>query len=219
MSLLTRVTVTGIDGDSTQALPPLEFGYTAWDPAARRYQPLSVTAAQLPATSLAGPGLDLVDMFGDGLPSILQLNGTARYWRNRGDGSFDPPRSLSYAPAGVNLGDPGVQLADFDGDGRPDLLVSTATRTGYWPLASDGGFDPAGYVPVSPAPTVSLSDPLVRLIDLDGDGITDALRTGDQLRAVLQRQRRQLRPGPGRPARRRRPRCDLRRSRGCSWPT
>src|SRR5262249_40423718 len=37
----------------------------------------------------------------------------------------------------------------------------------------------AGYVPVSPAPTVSLSDPLVRLIDLDGNGITDALRTGD----------------------------------------
>ena len=80
----------------------------------------------------------------------------------------------------MNLGDPGVQLADLDGDGRPDLLVSTPDRTGYWPLASNGGFDPAGYVPVSPAPTVSLSDPLVRLIDLDGDGITDALRTGDQ---------------------------------------
>ena len=67
VSLLTRITVTGVDGISTQALPPLEFGYTAWDPAARRYQPLTVTAAELPATSLAGPGLDLVDLFGDGL--------------------------------------------------------------------------------------------------------------------------------------------------------
>ena len=180
VSLLTRVTVTGVDGDTTQTLPPLEFGYTPWDPAARRYHPLAVPAAQLPATSLAGPGLDLVDMFGDGLVSILQLNGTAQYWRNRGDGSFDPPRSLSYAPAGVDLGDPGVQLADLDGDGRPDLLVSTPDRTGYWPLAADGGFDPAGYIPVRDAPTVSLADPLVRLIDLDGDGITDALRTGDR---------------------------------------
>lgn len=180
VSLLTRIMVTGVDGASTQALPPLEFGFTPWDPAARRYQPLAVTAAQLPATSLADKDMDLVDMFGDGLVSILQLDGMARYWRNRGNGSFDQPRSLAYTPAGVNLGDPGVQLADLDGDGRPDLLLSTPARTGYWPLAADGGFDPAGYVPVSPAPTVSLSDPLVRLIDLDGDGITDALRTGDR---------------------------------------
>jgi RHS repeat-associated protein len=180
VSLLTRITVTGIDGDNTQALPPLELGYTPWDPAARRYRPLGATAAQLPATSLATPGMDLVDMFSYGLPSILQLNGAARYWRNRGDGTFDPPRSLAYAPAGINVGDPGVQLADLDGDGRPDLLVSTPERTGYWPLGSNGGFDPAGYVPVSPAPTVSLSDPLVRLMDLDGDGVTDALRTGDK---------------------------------------
>jgi RHS repeat-associated protein len=178
VSLLTQVSTTGVDGDSTEALPPVEFGYTAWDPAARRYQPLTVTSAQLPATSLAAPGIDLVGMFGDGLPSILQLNGTALYWRNRGDGSFDQPRSLSYAPAGASLGSPGVQLADFDGDGRPDLLVSSPLRTGYWPLAS-GGFDPAGYIAERAAPTVSLSDPLVRLVDLDGDGITDALRTGD----------------------------------------
>jgi RHS repeat-associated protein len=180
VSLLTRITVTGVDGGSRQALPPLEFGYTSWDPAARRYQELTAPAAQLPSSSPAGPGVDLVDVFGDGLASILQLNGAARYWRNRGDGTFDPPRSLAYAPAGVTLGDSGVQLADFDGDGRPDLLVSTPDRTGYWPLASNGGFDPAGYVRVSPAPTLSLSDPLVRLIDLDGDGITDALRTGDR---------------------------------------
>jgi RHS repeat-associated protein len=180
VSLLTQITVTGVDGDSTQALPPLEFGYTPWDPAARHYQPLTVTASQLPPTSLAAPGLDLVDMLGDGLASILELNGTARYWRNRGNGIFDPPHSLTYAPAGVNLGDSGVQLADLDGDGRPDLLLSTSLRTGYWPLASNGGFDPAGYVPVSQAPTVSLSDPLVRLIDLDGDAKIDALRTGDQ---------------------------------------
>ena len=43
-------------------------------------------------------------MFGDGLVSILELNGTARYWRNRGGGRFDPPRHLSYVPAGVEPG-------------------------------------------------------------------------------------------------------------------
>ena len=57
-SLLTRVTVTGIDGDRTQALPPLELGYTAWDPAARRYQ--AAHRARRPAsghlTGRARPG-------------------------------------------------------------------------------------------------------------------------------------------------------------------
>ena len=124
--------------------------------------------------------LDLVRQFGDGLASILQLNGTARYWRNRGNGEFDPPHSIPVVPTGANLGDPGVQLADIDGDGRPDLLLTSPTRTGYWPLASDGGFDPTGYARASPAPTFSLSDPLVRLIDLDGDGVMDVLRTGDR---------------------------------------
>ena len=119
-------------------------------------------------------------MFGDGLASILQLNGAARYWRNRGDGSFDPPRSLSLRPGRGEPGRPGRPA------GR--LRRRRAARTCLYPLPpgpatghwrTDGGFDPAGYVSVGQSPTVSLSDPLVRLIDLNGDGVTDALRTGD----------------------------------------
>jgi len=189
VSLLHKITVTGHDGTSTEQLPPIEFGYTDWEPQERRFTPLT---GELPASSLGAPGLDLVDLFGDGRPCILELNGFARYWRNRGDGTFDPPRSLRTVPAGVALGAPGVQLADMDGDGRPDLLLSTPTATGYWPLATppgapDGtpaGFDPAGYVAARSAPTVSLSDPSVRLIDLDGDGRVDVLRAGAQLLAA-----------------------------------
>jgi RHS repeat-associated protein len=182
VSLLARIQVTGHDGAATQQLPPLEFGYTDWDPAQRRFQPLS---GELPLMSLGTPGLDLVDLFGDGLPSVLELDGTARYWRNRGGGTFDLPRRLGYAPAGVALGAPGVQLADMDGDGRPELVVSSPDRTGYWPLATDrsgrAGFDPAGYVAAATAPTFGLSDPRLRLVDLDGDGRMDLLRAGETL--------------------------------------
>jgi hypothetical protein len=190
VSLLTKILIVGLDGQNTQQLPPLEFGYTGWQPEARRFQPLT---GELPATSLGAPGMDLVDLFGDGRPCILELNGFARYWRNGGEGAFDPPRTLRAVPAGVALGAPGVQLADMDSDGRPDLVVSTGTMTGYWPLqarrgdGADGqpaGFDPAGYVAAKAAPTVSLSDPSVRLIDLDGDGRVDVLRTGQQFTAA-----------------------------------
>jgi RHS repeat-associated protein len=180
VSLLKTITVTGHDGTTTQQLPPLELGYTAWDPTTRRYQQLTSPAAGMPATSLANKDLDLVDLFGDGLQSILLLDGQARYWRNRGATTFDPPRPLAFVPAGVSLAAAGVQLADVDGDGRTDLLVSSPALAGYWPLDDNGGFDPGGYVAAKSAPTFSLSDPDVRLIDLDGDGVIDALRTGDR---------------------------------------
>ena len=49
------------------------------------------TGTDLPARSLADPDLELVDLFGNGLPDILEMNGTVRYWRNLGGGRFDLP--------------------------------------------------------------------------------------------------------------------------------
>jgi len=185
-SLLTRVQTVGHDGDETQEMPPLELGYTGWEPTRRRYQALRASGNALPDVSLAHPDLDLVDLYGDGLPSVLQLSGTtARCWRNLGDGWLDRPRLLRSVPAGVALGAPGVQIADLDGDGRPDLLVTDGLRAGYFPVDANGGFDPGGYVRYAAAPAFGLADPQTRLIDLDGDGVADALRTGAVLEIYL----------------------------------
>ena len=77
-------------------LPPLEFNYTRFEPAGRHFLPLQ--GRDLPATSLAHPDLELVDLFGNGLPDILEMNGTVRYWRNLGGGRFDLPREMRTAP-------------------------------------------------------------------------------------------------------------------------
>src|SRR5712692_109918 len=186
VSLLSAITVTGHDGLTTQALPPLEFGYSKWEPAKRRYQPIDSVGGAAPDHSLADKEVDLVDLFGQGLPDVLQLaGGVARYWRNRGGGQLDRARNLATAPAGVSLGGAGVQLLDADGDGRPDLLITTAERAGYFPISTDGGFDPRGYVPYRAAPAFELTDPNTRLIDVDGDGIPDVLRTGTTLQVWL----------------------------------
>jgi RHS repeat-associated protein len=177
ISLLRRIRVEGHDGPATQSLAPLEFSYTAFDPARQRYQVLSGINEAVPERSLASPDFELVDLFGDGLPDVVQMNTVARYWRNRGGGEFDLPRTMERAPIGVGLAETGVQVADMDGDGRPDLLVLKGERGGYF-TGLGNGWDQGSYVRYPQAPTINLEDPETRLVDLNGDGVVDALRTG-----------------------------------------
>jgi RHS repeat-associated protein len=179
-SLLSQVLVEGHDGDLRESLPPLEFGYTAFEPTKRRYQPFNGANGSRPERSLGHPEYELVDLYGNGLPTVLEFNEQVRYWRNRGGGRFDLPRTMETAPAGVHLGEPGVQLLDANGNGRADLMVIDGLRDGYFPLTFDGQWNKRGFVRYRSAPTINLDAPDVRLLDLDGDGVTDALRTGMQ---------------------------------------
>jgi RHS repeat-associated protein len=179
ISLLSQVLVEGFDGDRRESLPPLEFGYTAFEPTERRYQALGARGSR-PERSLGHPELELIDLFGNGLPTIVEVNEQVRYWRNRGEGSFDLVRTMPTAPAGVRLSEPGVQVLDADGNGRPDLMVSEGQRAGYYPLSFAGEWRERGFVPYRAVPPINLDAPDVRLLDLDGDGVTDALRTGPQ---------------------------------------
>jgi RHS repeat-associated protein len=182
VSLLSQVQVEGYDGvRPPEALPPLEFTYTAFEPERRRYRPITAPNGWVPEGSLGHPEYELADLFGDALPSVVQLNGRARYWRNRGNSRFDPPRLMTEAPATAHLADPGVRIADVNGDGRPDLLVTNGIQAGYYPLSQDGGWDRRGYVAYQQAPSFNLEDPEVQLVDLDGDGAVDALHSGTRL--------------------------------------
>ncbi|CAN5788944.1 SpvB/TcaC N-terminal domain-containing protein [soil metagenome] len=182
-SLLSQVLVEGHDREvrePLESLPPLEFGYTAFEPTERRYQPFTGANGSRPDRSLGHPEFELVDLFGNGLPTVLEFNEQVRYWRNRGDGRFDLLRTMETAPAGVRLSEPGVQLLDANGNGRADLMVIEGLRNGYYPLTFDGQWNERGFVRYRGVPTVNLDAPDVRLLDLDGDGVTDALRTGPQ---------------------------------------
>ena len=178
-SLLSQVVVEGCDDDRREALPALEFGYTAFEPTERRYQPLGASGSR-PERSLGHSDFELIDLFSNGLPTVVELNEQVRYWRNRGDGSFDHVRTMQTSPASVRLSEAGVQLLDADGNGRSDLMVIDGQRTGYYPLTSAGEWHEKGFVRYRTAPSINLDAPDVRLLDLDGDGVTDALRTGPQ---------------------------------------
>jgi RHS repeat-associated protein len=179
ISLLAAVRVVGFDdaGQDQRELPAVEFGYTRFQPIGRSFEP--VEGSELPAISLARPDVELVDVTGDGLPDVIELNGRALLRRNVGGGKFDRPETLPNAPAGLSLSAPGVQLLDADGDARADVLVSTQRIAGFFPLGFDARFE--DFRPYKRAPTFNLEDAETRLVDLTGDGITDAIRSNGRL--------------------------------------
>lgn len=187
VSLLAEIGVEGLDPDrgTTQSLPSLQLGYGAFHPQNGRFDP--VKGDDLPPASLGNPEYELVDLMSNGLPHIVEMNSSIRYWRNLGGGRFDSPRSMKEAPSGAALADPGVHMIDANGNGRADLLVSRQAMSGYYPLTSDGKWDKDSFQPYDVVPSVTFDDPEVRLVDLDGDGVTDALRSGASFECFFNR--------------------------------
>ncbi|HJR85266.1 MAG TPA: SpvB/TcaC N-terminal domain-containing protein, partial [Nitrososphaeraceae archaeon] len=178
ISLLTSITVEGHDGLKYEAFPPIKFGYTKFEPKKRDFIP--ITGPDPPSFSLSHPTYELIDLMGDGLPGILEIDGTVRYWRNLGNGMIDRPREIIDAPNDFRLSDSGVQIIDSNGDGRPDLFVSNhGGLCGYFSIGFGGIWGINSFRRYEFAPSFDLKgDPLVKLVDLNGDGTTDAVRLG-----------------------------------------
>jgi len=100
-------------------MPPVTFKYSEFNPQEQRYQ--SVTAGANDSSDVAaGSEYRSIDLFGDGLPDILQTTGTGYYyWRNLGNGMIDRRHPQHVAPAGVVLGQPNVAIGDMEGTVLP----------------------------------------------------------------------------------------------------
>ena len=96
-------------------------------------------------------------------------------------GEFDLPRVMKEGPAGVSLGDPGVQFMDADGDGRIDLLVNRDTLSGYYPMQATGQWDRKSFQRHKLRPSFPLKGPETKLVDLTGDGVTDVIRSSSRM--------------------------------------
>ncbi|WP_294675738.1 SpvB/TcaC N-terminal domain-containing protein [uncultured Fluviicola sp.] len=182
VSLLRDVSVEGHKGEESEWMPPLEFGYSTFKPSIRG---LDEIKSPIPSLSLAQPGYELVDVTGNGLPDLLQMDGTgSRYWPNKGKGVFASPKTIPVSPS-IQLGNAGVQLIDANGDGRSDLLVVNGLQAGYFSGSFNDVWDKKNYRSYSKKPSFSLVDPEVQFMDLDGDGITDVLRNGAKFECFL----------------------------------
>ncbi len=132
---------------------------------------------------LTDPHVALADMNGDGRVDVLRHDDTDGWiWLRRRDvAGYGPAEAVPPPPAGMRLGDPGVQLADMNGDRIPDLVrvVAEDSRVLVAAGAGLGWFDdPADMVGAPPMMPTDRWE----VADLNGDGAADLLRIGqDQL--------------------------------------
>jgi hypothetical protein len=72
-SLLRRVNRIDFDDDGVgvREAPSLDLAYTAFSPEAKEFK--VVGGIDAPTLSLSGPGLELTDLFGGGLPDVVEL--------------------------------------------------------------------------------------------------------------------------------------------------
>lgn len=124
----------------------------------------------------------LVDLDGDGLADLVRADAPLAGYQPRTLGGLARPVTWTLAPAATTLASAAVRIADFDGDGRADLLWSTGVALLLAHRADDpGGWEArptvvGGIGAGREAPPIDLADPHVFCADMTGDGTPDLVR-------------------------------------------
>lgn len=125
-------------------------------------------------------GVALADFDGDGLVDLFVANDSVRQflYRNRGDGTFQDQALLAgvaYDQDGQAFAGMGVDFADYDNDGWPDVVVTNLSNQRYalYRNGGDGTFSYETHASGLGALTFLNSGWGVRFLDYDNDGAKD----------------------------------------------
>jgi hypothetical protein len=125
-------------------------------------------------------GVAIGDLDGDGLVDLFVANDSVRQflYRNKGDGTFEEDALLAgaaYNEDGKAYAGMGVDVADYDNDGRPDVVVTNLSNDRYalYRNAGDGSFTYTTNSSNLGRVTLLYSGWGVRFVDYDNDGWKD----------------------------------------------
>jgi enediyne biosynthesis protein E4 len=127
-----------------------------------------------------GLGVCFADYDGDGFVDIYVANDSVQsfLFHNEGDGTFTEVGLLAgvgFNEDGKTFAGMGVDFADYDNDGRPDIVVTDLSNERYMLFRqnADGSFRDVTNTSGLGGATLSFSGWSTRLFDYDGDGWKD----------------------------------------------
>nr|WP_320192894.1 SpvB/TcaC N-terminal domain-containing protein [uncultured Desulfobacter sp.] len=159
-------------------LPPIQFGYTDFNPLKHKLELFEHPKGAIPPPSLLDNDITLLDYNGNGLPGIFEMNnGKIRFWENNGNLQWETPETYKEVPLAADLSDDRITFADLNGSGLADMFLVESPTTGYFPNNRKkwGRKKTFDY-----APHFSLKDKNTRLLDVDGDLQVDAMHTDNK---------------------------------------
>lgn len=176
-TFLTSVVNTGYikkaDGTYTQkSLPPFEFTYQAheWSKEVKTIGADEIVHAP---SGLADSPYQFTDLFNEGLAGILTEQSSGWFYKhNLGNGKFERAKMVTPKPSFAGLGG-GLQISDLDADGQKQLVNYANEPRGFFEINDDNEWRP--FQTFEALPNIDLRDPNTRMLDLDGDGMADAL--------------------------------------------
>lgn len=166
-----------------RALPPVEFEYTRAVVDDAVYDADSGSVAELPA-GVDGTRYRWVDLHGDGVAGVLtEQAGALFYKRNVSPVSeqqveLAPWARIDEAKPNASLDGGQAMLMDLAGDGQLDLVTLDGPVPGLYEQDGADGWRP--FRPFTSRLARHSRDPNMRLVDLTGDGLADALITEDE---------------------------------------
>lgn len=184
------------DSGKTVCMAPTTF---AWSAGANEFATIE-KPANFSLTSDDIRGFKMADINGDGrLDMVLEYTAgsgcSGGTWIVNALSMLDASGLSTFGVAQYNCvptnivsrGNGAWHLFDYNGDGRDDLFVSSATGQGWRVHPSNGtGFDMSTNLAPGVIPSVDDKDSQVQLADLNGDGLTDIVYpNGSDLRARL----------------------------------
>lgn len=170
--LLQKGYVRQNNGYSSKALPRLSFDYQwlQWNTQVRDVSRENLVHAPV---GLSG-NYQWTDLYNEGINGILTEQANAWFYKSNlgsdenGELHFSPARAVFPKPSFLGLSTGLLQLQDLDANGERQVVVNAPGLQGYFELSDEGEWQP--FKSFLQTLNLDLSDPNVRLFDVNGDG-------------------------------------------------